>query len=149
MNRLERQIAAAQTTADLWRIMRRRVPPIVTEYFRGGADDETTLRANVRAFAQAQVTAHGAIRFESLDLSTVTVGQRLEVPWYVSPIGSLRTLYPMGDAVASRVAGEFGTVMAQSTLSGTPIEAVKAASSGPCWFQLYLCGGRDTALRGI
>ncbi len=129
--------------------MRRRVPPIVTEYFRGGADDETTLRANVRAFAQAQVTAHGAIKFESLDLSTVTVGQRLEVPWYVSPIGSLRTLYPMGDAVASRVAGEFGTVMAQSTLSGTPMEAVKAASSGPCWFQLYLCGGRDTALRGI
>jgi L-lactate dehydrogenase (cytochrome) len=26
---------------------------------------------------------------------------------------------------------------------------VKAASSGTCWYQLYLCGGRDVALSGI
>jgi L-lactate dehydrogenase (cytochrome) len=55
----------------------------------------------------------------------------------------------MADAVAAQVAGEFGTVMTQSTLSGTPMEAVTAASSENCWFQLYCCGGRETALRGI
>ena len=55
----------------------------------------------------------------------------------------------MADAVASKVAGEFGVVMAQSTLSGTPMEDVTAASAGQCWFQLYHCGGREPALRGI
>ena len=129
--------------------MRRRVPPIVSEYFRGGADHETALRGNVRAFQQSMTTAYGALKFDSLDMSTTVLGHELDVPWFISPVGSLRALYPMGDAVASQVAGEFGTVMAQSTLSGTPLEDVRAASKGDCWYQLYLCGGRETALRGI
>ncbi|MEM7801402.1 MAG: alpha-hydroxy acid oxidase [Chloroflexota bacterium] len=149
MFRQNQKIADALTTADLWKMMRRRVPPIVTEYFRGGADYESTLRANVRAFQQSLTTAHGALSFDSVDLSTEMIGHRMSVPWFISPVGSLRMLYPMADAVASQVAGEFGTLMAQSTLSGTPMEKVTAASSGSCWFQLYLCGGRETALRGI
>ncbi|MBK28351.1 MAG: alpha-hydroxy-acid oxidizing enzyme [Verrucomicrobiales bacterium] len=149
MNRQDRKIADALTTEDLWKLMLRRVPPIVSEYFRGGADNETTMRANVRAFQQSLTTAHGALKFSELDMSTTVVGQNLDVPWFIAPIGSLRSLYPKADAVASQVAGEFGTVMALSTLSGTPLEDVSAASSGNCWFQLYLCGGRDAALRGI
>lgn len=149
MNRRERQIAEALTTEDLWRMMRHRVPPVVSEYFRGGADAETTLRANVRAFQQALTTAHGALNFPSLDLRTAVVGHEMAVPWFIAPVGSLRMLWPLADAVAARVAGEFGTVMTQSTLSGTPVEDVAAATSGDCWFQLYLCGGRETALRGI
>ena len=146
---MQQRIADAQTTDDLWRLMRRRIPPIVAEYFRGGADAETTLRGNVRAFQQSLTTAYGAQKFAALDTSTVVVGQRLQVPWFISPVGSLRSLYPKADAVASRVAGEFGTVMTLSTLSGTPMEEVTSASTGGCWFQLYLCGGRETALRGI
>ena len=95
------------------------------------------------------VTAYSAVKFDTVDLSTTAVGFDLDVPWYISPVGSLAMLTPSGDAVASRVAGEFGTVMAQSTLSGTPVEEVTAASSGDCWFQLYLLGGKETALRTI
>ena len=51
--------------------------------------------------------------------------------------------YPRGEAVAARAAGLAGTAYVLSTLSGTPLEEVKAATSGPCWYQLYLCGGRD------
>ena len=149
MTRQQQRIQDAQTTDDLWRLMLRRVPPIVTEYFRGGADAETTLRGNVRAFQQSLTTAYGAQKFASLDTSTEVVGQTLQVPWFISPVGSLRSLYPKADAVASKVAGDFGTVMTLSTLSGTPMEEVTAASSGGCWFQLYLCGGKETALRGI
>ncbi len=149
MTNREQQLADALTTEDLWRLMRRRVPPVVSEYFRGGADAETTLRGNVRAFQQSMTTAYGALSFDKLDMQTTMVGHDLAVPWYIAPVGSLRMLWPMADAVASQVAGEFGTVMTQSTLSGTPVEAVTAASQGDCWFQLYLCGGRETALRGI
>ncbi|MCH2665723.1 hypothetical protein MK139_15435, partial [bacterium] len=65
MSKLDRDIADAMTTADLWKMMRRRVPPIVSEYFRGGADSETTLRGNVRAFQQSVTTAYGALKFDS------------------------------------------------------------------------------------
>ena len=149
MSQLDKQIAECLTTADLWELMMQRVPPIVSEYFRGGADEETTLRGNVRAFQQSMTTAYGALSFSSLDISTEVVGHSFDVPWYIAPVGSLRALYPMGDAVASQVAGEFGTAMTLSTLSGTPMESVAEASEGDCWFQLYLCGGRETALRGI
>ena len=139
----------ALCTEDLWRRMRKRVPPIVSEYFVGGADEEITLKGNVKAFQQTVLNVRGATRFETLDTSTTVLGHELAVPWYISPVGSLRTIYPKGEAVAARVAGNFGTVMGLSTLSGTRMEEVAAASSKQCWFQLYLCGGRDTALRAI
>ena len=137
------------TTEDIWCRMQRRVPPVVSEYFRGGADAEITLRANVRAFQQSFVNAEGATRFGAVDTSTTVLDQRIQLPWYITPVGSLRTLYPKAEAVAAKVAGQFGTVMGLSTLSGTPMEEVAQASSNSCWFQLYLCGGRETALRGI
>ncbi len=149
MAKQNKLIEDAITTEDLWRIMLKRVPPIVSEYFRGGADSETTMRGNVKAFQQSATTARGAIKFDNVDLTTNTMGQKLDVPWYISPVGSLRSLYPMADAVASKVAGEYGTIMAQSTLSGTPMEEVTKASQGSCWYQLYLCGGQETALRSI
>jgi len=143
------RVADAQTTDDLWRLFMRRVPPVVNEYFRGAADSEITLKGNVQAFQQAVTTARGAIKFDSLDLRTTVVGHELQIPWFVAPVGSLRSIWPKAEAIAARVAGEFGTVCALSTLTGTPMEEVAAASSGKCWFQLYLCGGRDVAIRGI
>ena len=137
------------TTEDIWCRMQRRVPPVVSEYFRGGADAEITLRGNVRAFQESFVNAEGAKRFEAVDTATTVLAHRIEVPWYITPVGSLRTLYPKAEAVAAKVAGQFGTVMGLSTLSGTPMEEVAQASSHSCWFQLYLCGGRETALRAI
>ena len=127
----------------------RRVPPVVNEYFRGAADSEITLRANVQAFQRSITTANGAIKFKTLDLHTTVVNQELQVPWFAAPVGSLRSLWPKAEAIAARVAGEFGTVCALSTLTGTPMEEVIAASPGRCWFQLYLCGGREIATRGI
>ena len=56
MSKQKKQIVECLTTADLWELMIKRVPPIVSEYFRGGADDETTLRGNVRAFQQSMIS---------------------------------------------------------------------------------------------
>ena len=134
----ENEIADAQTTADIWRIMLREIPPIAAEYFVGGADDLTTLKANVLAFQQTLLAPPGAIKHKELDTTTKVFGQELSLPFFVAPVGSLRTLWPMADAVASQVAGEFGTAMALSTLSQTPMESVAEASNGPNWIQLYL-----------
>lgn len=144
-----KRVSEALTTDDLWRLFEQRVPKIVNEYFRGGADDEVTMRESVMSFQQARTTAWGARKFDFLDLSTTVAGHELAVPWFVAPVGSLRSVWPEADSLASRVAGDFGTVMTLSTLSGTPMEEVSAASSGDSWFQLYLCGGRDVSLRGI
>jgi L-lactate dehydrogenase (cytochrome) len=54
-------------------------------------------------------------------------------------------MHPGGEVAAARAAGEAGTGYILSTISGHKLENVKAASSGPVWYQLYIVGGRETA----
>ena len=58
-------------------------------------------------------------------------------------------LHPDGEVAASRAAGLAGTAYILSTMSGHSIEAVKAACSGPAFYQLYLVGGREAAEAAI
>jgi isopentenyl diphosphate isomerase/L-lactate dehydrogenase-like FMN-dependent dehydrogenase len=85
----------------------------------------------------------------AVDMRTTVLGQAIEIPMILAPIGSSRMFWPRGEAVAAAAAGKAGTIYTLSTLSGTRLEEVKAATSGPCWYQLYLCGGRDIARAAI
>lgn len=145
----ENQIADAMTTAHLWQLAEKRVLPIALEYFRGAADESQALRGNVRALQSQFLAPPGAVKHSRIDSSTSLFGQELKVPYFFCPLGSLRTLCPMADAVAARVASESGTAFTLSTLSQTPMNAVAEAGDGPKWFQLYLCGGRESSIERI
>jgi L-lactate dehydrogenase (cytochrome) len=54
-------------------------------------------------------------------------------------------MHPDGEKGAARAAGRAGTAYIPSTLSGHRVEAVKASSSGPVCFPLYLMGGREAS----
>jgi L-lactate dehydrogenase (cytochrome) len=58
-------------------------------------------------------------------------------------------MHPRGELGASAAAGRHGTGYILSTLSGHRLEDVKAQSTGPTFFQLYLAGGRAAAEAGI
>src|SRR6202030_28783 len=49
------------------------------------------------------------------------------------------------ECAASRGAGAAGTAYILSTIAGHKLEDVRAASTGPVWYQLYLVGGRAAA----
>jgi L-lactate dehydrogenase (cytochrome) len=89
------------------------------------------------------------LELPALDMSTSVLGQRIQFPAILAPIGSSRMLWPLAEAAAAAAAGKAGTVYILSTLSGTRLEEVKAATTGPCWYQVYLCGGRDVASAAI
>jgi L-lactate dehydrogenase (cytochrome) len=57
--------------------------------------------------------------------------------------------YPRGEEVAAREAGIAGTIYILSTLSGCRLEDVKAATTGPTFYQLYLVGGLEAARAAI
>ncbi len=124
--------------ADLRRIAQRRLPRVVFDYIDGGADDEVTLRANCRVFEDVTFRPHGAVATAACDLRTTVLGMPLALPFLLGPIGSTRMFYPHGEPVA-----------ALSTLAGSSIEEVRAASAGPVWYQLYLVGGHDVAKKAI
>jgi L-lactate dehydrogenase (cytochrome) len=54
-------------------------------------------------------------------------------------------MHPGGEVAAARAAGNAGTAYILSTISAHRLENVKAASSGPVFYQLYLMGGRAVA----
>jgi isopentenyl diphosphate isomerase/L-lactate dehydrogenase-like FMN-dependent dehydrogenase len=134
---------------DLRRLAERRLPRVAFDYIDGGADSEVTLRANCRAFDEVVFRPRSAVSLQSCDTRVQVLGHDLSLPVILGPVGSCRLFWPLGEAVASRAAGEAGTIYALSTLSGTRLEEVRAASPGPCWYQVYLCGGRDVAQGAI
>ncbi len=135
--------------ADLRRLAERRLPRVAFDYIDGGADGEVTLRENCRVFDDVVLRPRSAVVTAGSDLRTTVLDTPIALPVLLGPVGSCRLFYPRGEAVAARAAGAAGTVYALSTLSGTRLEEVRAASTGPCWYQLYLCGGRDVALAAI
>jgi len=134
---------------DLRRLAECRLPRAVFDYIDGGADAEVTLRENCRVFDDVILRPRNAVAIPECDLHVTVLGRRLELPFLLAPVGSSRMFYPRGEEAAARAAGAAGTAYILSTLSGCRLEDVKAASSGPVWYQLYLVGGRDVASAAI
>jgi len=138
-----------QNVEDLRRIAKRRLPRVVFDYIDGGADAEVTLGENCRVYDTVKFRPRSAVATPSPDLRTTVLGTTLELPFLLAPVGSSRMFYPRGEAVAARAAGAAGTAYILSTLSGCRLEEVKAATTGPAWYQLYLVGGPDVAKAAI
>jgi L-lactate dehydrogenase (cytochrome) len=137
------------TIEDLRRRARRRLPRVVFDYIDGGADGEVTLRENCAVFDTVRFRPRSASAMGVCDLRTTVLGTPIELPFMLAPIGSSRMFFPRGECVAAAQAGAAGTGYVLSTLSGCRLEEVRAATSGPAWYQLYLLGGREAAAAAI
>jgi L-lactate dehydrogenase (cytochrome) len=130
---------------DLRQAARRRLPRVVFDYLDGGAEAEVTLRENPRAFEKIFFRPRQAVTFPEVDMRTTVLGSTLSLPAMLAPIGYSRLLHPEGECGAARAAGSAGTGYILSTISGYKLEDVKAATTGPAWYQLYLLAGREAA----
>ncbi|HKX64058.1 MAG TPA: alpha-hydroxy acid oxidase [Rhizomicrobium sp.] len=134
---------------DLRRLARARLPDAVFDYLDGAADDEVTLKDSERAFQDVIFKPRFAVATSSCDLGVTVLGHRLDLPFILAPIGYSRLMHPRGELAASKAAGRNGTGYILSTLSGHRIEDVKAETTGPAFYQLYLAGGRNAAEAAI
>ncbi len=143
------RLSSAINIADLRRLARRRLPPVVFDYIDGGAEDEITLRANEHAFAEVTFRPRQCVDSPGVDLATTVLGTTFALPFLLAPVGFCRMVYPRGESVAAREANAAGTAYILSTFSGTRLEDVRAAAPGPLWYQLYVPGGRAVAEAAI
>jgi len=130
---------------DFRPLAHRRLPKPVFDYLDGGADGEVTLRENCRAFDEVTFRPRHAVAVSNCDLGTQVLGFNISFPAMLAPVGYSRLMHPDGEVGAARAAGAAGTAYILSTISGHSLEDVKAASSGPVCFQLYLMGGREAS----
>lgn len=146
MSRAHSQLADVINIEDLRHRARRRLPRVVFDYLDGGADDEVTLRENCGAFRDLTFRPRNAVDTGLCDLSVQVLEHKLSLPMMLAPVGYSRMMHPRGEVGAARAAGRAATGYILSTISGYKLEEVKAASTGPVWYQLYLLGGRDAAM---
>jgi isopentenyl diphosphate isomerase/L-lactate dehydrogenase-like FMN-dependent dehydrogenase len=134
---------------DFRPMARERVPKPVFDYLDGGAEGEVTLRENCRVFNDVTFRPRHAVAVAGCDLRTRVLGFDLVLPFLLAPVGYSRLMHPGGEVAAARAAGKAGTGYILSTISGHKLEDVKAGSTGPVFYQLYLMGGRGAAEAAI
>ena len=134
---------------DLRRLAKRRLPRVVFDYLDGGAEDEFTLRENCHVFEQLTFRPRYAVAMPQCDLRTRVLGADLAFPAILAPVGYSRLMHPAGELAAASAAGSAGLIYTLSTISAHKLENVRASSTGPVWYQLYIVGGRDVAEAGI
>jgi len=142
--RVARKAAAirAVNINDLRTLAQKRLPRAVFDFLDGAADDEVTLAANRSAFKALTFRPRQAVTFPECNLRTNVLGFDLSFPVMLAPVGCSRVIHHEGETGVARAAGEGGIIYVLSTASGHRLEDVKAASSAPLWYQLYLLGGR-------
>ncbi|MFI7382480.1 alpha-hydroxy-acid oxidizing protein [Streptomyces sp. NPDC049813] len=124
------------------------LPPSVWSYVAGGAGDEQTQRANVRAFERYGLVPRMMVGATQRDLSVDLFGHRLASPLFMAPVGviGLCAQDGHGDLATARAAARTGVPMVASTLSVDPLEDVAAEFGGtPGFFQLYTPTDRELA----
>ncbi|MDX2203023.1 MAG: alpha-hydroxy acid oxidase [Hyphomicrobiaceae bacterium] len=111
------------------------------DYIVGGAETETTLERNRRAFDALAFRPRVLRDVETVDTSGRIMGHKVRLPVILAPVGSLQDMTPEGGAAPTRAAAEFGAMHMLSSVCAPGIEAVAEAAPGyPKIFQLYIRG---------
>lgn len=121
---------------------RRRLPKIFFEYIDGAAFSEQTARANTADFDQWLVDQRVLCDVAVRDLTTTFLGETRALPFMLGPVGFSGLFAPHGEILAARAAHAAGVPYCLSNFAITSLEALRAATPGPLWFQLYVMRDR-------
>jgi L-lactate dehydrogenase (cytochrome) len=133
-----RRLADCHNLADLRALAKRRLPSPIFHYLEGGAEDETTLDRNLRAFDEIGLVPNALVDVASVDTATRVLEQDLGWPVFCSPTGASRFCHADGELAVARACAAMDTLYGVSTMATYGLEAIAAAASGPKLFQLYI-----------
>jgi 4-hydroxymandelate oxidase len=123
---------------------RRRLDPVLYDFFAGGAGDEVTMQWNEEAFAAVALVPRVLRGAATRSLEITLLGCRSSMPVLLAPTAFHRLAHPDGERATARAAAAAGIIMIVSMASTVAIAEVAAAarqgtSTEPhLWFQLYI-----------
>ena len=130
------------TVSDYRRIAESRLPRQLFDYIDGGAVDERTLAANRADFARFFLRQRVLRDVSNVSTEAELFGQTASMPLALAPVGLAGLFRRRGETQAVRAAEAAGVPFCLSTVGLCSLEEVRAASTKPFWFQLYMMRDR-------
>ena len=108
-------------------------------YVYGSAGTRETTNKNRAAFKKWSIVPRRLVKTETFpDLSTEVLGEKLQFPIAMAPVGVLKIFNPSGEIAATKAAAKEAVPYIFSSAAASTIEDVAEANgAGPRWFQLY------------
>jgi len=135
----------ALSLRDLEAHARWHLDPVIYDFIAGGADDETTLRANEAAFTRIALVPRVLRGRQRPKLAITLLDCQAAMPALLGPTAFHRLVAPEGERATQCAAATAETIMIASMASTVAIEEVAAAAreASPgrqpsLWFQLYI-----------
>ncbi len=136
---------APATATDYRELARKRLPRHLFDYLDGAAYNEYTAGENLHAFRRLRLRQRVMRDVSQLNLRTQVLGQDLDLPLILAPLGLAGVMARRAEVQAARAAEQAGVAFCESTVSICSIEEVRAATSAPFWYQLYIMRDRSYA----
>ena len=127
---------------DLRQRAKKRVPKMFFDYAEAGSYTQSTLNANRADMERIKLRQRVLVDVDKRDLSTTMLGEKVNLPFALAPIGLGGMMHGDGEILACRAAQAAGIPYTLSTMSINSIEQVAAAVEKPFWFQLYVMRDR-------
>jgi len=147
--RASARVLRAWNIEDLRMLARKRLPRAVFEFFDGGAEDETTLRANRAAFERVRLAPRTLVDVSRVDTATTLLGRPSKLPIAVGPTGGVGFGWRFADVGIARAAAAAGIPYTLSTMATASIERVRREAGGRLWFQAYIFKKREITMQLI
>jgi L-lactate dehydrogenase (cytochrome) len=128
---------------SLRRRAEQQLPGPIFDFLEGGADDEWTVRQNLKAFKRYPLSTRTLVDISAINPATHILGQEIAWPVMVAPTGASQLFHLDAEPAVARAAAEAGTLYTLSTMSNTSLETVSAATEAAKAFQLYVFRDRQ------
>jgi (S)-mandelate dehydrogenase len=136
-------LARAINIEDLRELARRRLPRAIFDFFDGGAEDESTLRANRAAFERVRLLPKVLVNVAAVDTKTDFFGRASSLPLAIAPTGGISAGRAGAELALARAAKACGVPFTLATPAAVTIERVADEVGGRLWFQLYAVRQRE------
>ena len=89
-------------TKDFRYLAKKRLPKPIFHYIDGAADDVVTYRRNTEAYEQCDLIPNVLAGVENIDMSTTVMGQKINMPNYLSPTALQRLFHHQGEIAVGK-----------------------------------------------
>lgn len=122
---------------------RRRLPKILFDYLDGGGSGERTMARNVEDFRHILFRQRVLADSGDRSLATRFMGHAWPAPMVLGPVGFAGAFRRDGEILAARAAHGLGLPYCLSMFSICSLTALREATDGDIWCQLYATKDRD------